>query len=474
MSNLIQAIQQFNMTSTWNGMPAHVGTGNYNLDLFSKIGSMKNVDDDTITHAFLKAFHEDRRLAFAILLWSRDIIEGAGLRKAFIVSLKELVRTKELSHDEMYTIIKKSLSSGITYWKDFFFLHDTHYEEVIIHAIMEGLIVKDGLLCKWLPRKNNEKVPGLYNKLRDLMKVDNRTLRKFLVANSTTVEQLMSAKKWTDIEYSHVPSIAFKRYKETFEKKDEKRFKAFVQSVLDGKTKINAKAIWPHDVLGKGLITPAIEAQWNSLPNWMKESDYRIMCVTDTSGSMSYEANGLPAIVARALTLYIAERNEGPFKDHAITFSTNPRMMVFKGTLAARVHHYNTYSIVESTNIEKVFMLILNSAKAHNVKESEMPNMILILSDMQFNQRVYARSVGQTVTEMYKSLYQEAGYKLPKVVYWNLNGSAPGQPATKEEKGVALVSGFSPAILKSLLTGKVTNPKEMMLDAVWKERYILI
>jgi hypothetical protein len=101
-----------------------------------------------------------------------------------------------------------------------------------------------------------------------------------------------------------------------------------------------------------------------------------------------------------------------------------------------------------------------------------MPTKILILSDMQFNQGTKKVDLG--AQSMIESMYEEAGYTIPDIIYWNLNAEGGNFPVEFDKEGTALVSGFSPSILKSLLGGKDMTPESILMDTVNDERYSVI
>ena len=215
--------------------------------------------------------------------------------------------------------------------------------------------------------------------------------------------------------------------------------------------------------------------QWKSLPNFMEGSTERILPVVDVSGSMSCEVGGNPNLscmdVAISLGMYISERSEGNFKDAFITFSENPQLQYLKGNLKQRLKQLMNADWGMSTNIEKVFRLILTQAKKNNVSEDMMPTKIMILSDMQFNQATdrYSKSY-----DMIEKMYEEEGYKKPSIIFWNLNGRGGNFPVEFDKEGTALVSGFSPSILKSIIKGKNMTPESILMDTVNDERYGVI
>lgn len=322
------------------------------------------------------------------------------------------------------------------------------------------------LLAKWLSRKGYE-----FEKVRKYMKLSPKEYRKLIVGLSNTVEQKMCANDWNDITYQHVPSVAMNKYRKAFLRNDANRFNEFISLVNEGKTEIKAGVLFPHQLYQaykRGEDKNAVEAQWNNLPDFMTDSNERVIPVCDVSGSMTM-GNGLPMDVSVSLGIYISERNKSIFKDAFITFSTNPRMQYLKGSLYERIRQLETADWAGSTDLEAVYKLILDKAVQNKVSEDEMPTKILIISDMEFNG--CTRTPSDSALNMIQRMYSESGYKLPEIIFWNVNGRLNNVPATFDSKGVGLVSGFSPSILKSILQGSIDTPESLMLRTVMSERY---
>jgi hypothetical protein len=264
-----------------------------------------------------------------------------------------------------------------------------------------------------------------------------------------------------------------------FSKHDKERFGAYLESVNKGETKINAGAVYPYDIV-KNLRfgdKSGANAQWNALPNYLEGSKERFLPVVDVSGSMNCAAGNNPNVtcmdVAVSLGLYISERNVGPFKDAFVTFSSNPELQVLSGNLQERFNQLQTSEWGMSTNVESVFRLILEKAKDSDVFEEEMPTMILIMSDMEFNSGTRG-NWSLSAQQMFERMYAEAGYKMPKVVYWNIHSRQDNFPVHFDKVGTCLVSGFSPSLLTNLLSGKDMSPLSMMLTVVNSERYSVV
>ena len=317
------------------------------------------------------------------------------------------------------------------------------------------------------------------NKLRKMFRTTPKQYRKMLVDLTNVVESKMCAGDWESIDYSKLPSLASSRYQKTFNRNDKERYNEYKQSLLDGTAKVNAGAVYPYDIIksmNQGGDDIVNNKQWESLPNWMEGSVERILPVVDVSGSMGVEVGGNPNLscmdVAISLGIYISERNEGNFKDAFITFSNNPQLQYLTGSLRDRLQQLRRADWGMSTDLEAVFNLILNQAKINNVPEDNMPTKILILSDMQFNQAT--RRDEFSAQSMIEAMYEEMGYTKPDIIYWNLNAKGGNFPVEFDKNGTALVSGFSPSILKSILGGKDMTPESILMDTVNDERYSVV
>jgi hypothetical protein len=471
MSTLLSAMQTKDKLTT-NGMVTNSTSLNHCVDLFFNFGSMRGKDKDSLINMFVKAYDENPLTAMRLLFWVRDIRSGAGERQIFkdIMVYLAFNRTNVMGKN-------LSLVSEFGRWDDLLPLFGTPLQLNALTLIEEALINKDSLCSKWMPRLNSnvsiKKIQA--NMLRNHLRLSPKEYRKMLAENSNTVEQLMCGKEFDKIEYSKLPSKAMSDLMKTFYRNDSVRFKNYLESVDKGESKINAGAIYPYDVLKNlkvGNINGA-NSQWSALPNYMEDSLERLLPIVDVSGSMSCPAGGSSSItcmdVAISLGLYISERNIGPFKNSFITFSASPTLQILKGSLSERYRQLRKTAWGMNTNIEATFKLILHKAIESNVPESEMPTMIVILSDMQFDR--CATNKNDTALNMLTSNFEKAGYKMPKICFWNLNSKNSDSPVRFDEKGTYLVSGFSTSILKSLLSGQSLTPLSMMMSVIGEERY---
>lgn len=214
----------------------------------------------------------------------------------------------------------------------------------------------------------------------------------------------------------------------------------------------------------------ALDVTWSALPDYTHGEN--ALVVLDGSGSMYWGGNPLPSSVALSLAIYFAERNTGAFHGHFITFSQNPRLVEIKGaTIVERVHYCKSFNEVANTNLEAVFRLLLRAAVKNRVPQEELPSVLYIITDMEFD----ACTVDAEVTnfERAKELFAEAGYALPRIVFWNVQSRSRQQPVTMNEQGVMLVSGCSPSIFSMTVDRRIT-PYEYMEQVLGSERYAAI
>ena len=461
---------------TENGMKARQSTSNALTDLFFKIGAMRG---QNVIPAWTAARVQNPDLAARIALWARDVRGGAGERKIFRDILVDLANTDQIRASELMRKVPE-----LGRWDDLLVLVGTPMEEQAFFMIKLALEDNMGLCAKWMPRQGE-----VAAKLRNYLGWTPKFYRKRLVELTKVVETQMCAKDWDNINFNHVPSVASTRYKKAFARHTEK-YKEWAQKLVSKdpevreSVKVNAGAVYPYDVL-KGLIgaynvnyakanLDHIVAQWEALPNYV--SDANVLPLVDVSGSMTSPAGGYNRKsgttcldVSVSLGLYLADKNKGKFKDTFLTFSSKPQLVHLKGDILDKCQQMSTSKWEMNTNLHAAIEKILQVAVEGNVPQEEMPSTLLILSDMQFDQ---CTRYDDSAMQMIARKYADAGYSMPNIVFWNLNAH-DNVPAKFNDNGVALVSGFSPAIVKGVLAADLDNftPEAIMLKTIMSERY---
>jgi len=458
---------------TENFMKARKSTANPCVDLFFKIGASRGKD---VIPDFVAALAQDRDVALRIAQWVRDIRGGAGERQIYRNLLKYLEKN---DRDAVLKLIPKTPELGR--WDDLFSLETPEIRQAAFALMSEALAGGNGLCAKWMPRKGPHA-----EELRQYLGVSPKYYRQLLVQLTRVVETQMCAKDWDNINFSHVPSVAAARYKKAFYRHTPK-YAEYVQALVaptadSPKVKVNTGAVYPYDVL-KGKISTygvqynktendLITAQWDALPNYM--GDASILPLVDVSGSMTspVSKNGLTALeVAVSLGLYCADKNKGKFKDTFLTFSAVPQLLNLKGNILQKIDQMVRSKWEMNTNLHAALDKILQTAVNAGVPQDEMPAMLLILSDMQFDTCVRH---DDSALQMISRKYSDAGYRMPKVTFWSIN-AYDNVPVKFDEQGTALVSGFSPSILKSILSADMDafSPYQIMLKTLMVDRYNL-
>lgn len=457
---------------TENGMLARKSTANECVDLFYNFGSMRG---GKILNSFVPAYTENKEIALRIAAWGRDIRGGAGERDLF----KQILQYLELNDSfNCRRLIK--LIPEIGRWDDLLCFRTDLMRNEAYHMVAAALRAGNGLCAKWMPRKG-----AIAYELRAFMGLTPKQYRKTLVDLTKVVETQMCAKDWDNINFSHVPSLASIRYKKAFLRNAPKAYADWASKLSSGETKINAGAVYPYQVIREVLANynayyfeeektiampettrQTILAQWDALENFV--GDASILPMVDVSGSMQVRTGDTTALnVAVSLGLYLSEKNQGEFKDIILTFSSQPVLKKLSGNVIDRAAQAMGTDWGMSTNLHAAFEAVLDTAVNFKVPQEQMPKTILIVSDMQFDACV---DHDDSALQMIERKYAAAGYQMPNVVFWNLV-SYDNVPAKADQKGVALVSGFSPAIMRAVMAGDEFTPEAVMHRAVMIPRY---
>lgn len=474
MSKLFDA-SKIKSQSTLNGAVTHQSSMNKNVDLFFKIGSLRKNPQVVSEDLFWSAFSEDSETAVRILLYSRDVRGGMGERNIFRKTFRNLCQQNPELAKRLLVKIPE-----LGRWDDLLSAIGTPIQTEAIELISQGLSDKSNaaLCAKWMPRMRGNATPEnkVYAKvLSKAMKLSYQEYNKLLSTLSDTLEQKLSKKDYSEIDYSKLPSLAAARYQKLFNRVDTARYTEYKESLVkeDGTAKINAGAVYPYDVIKSVRFGDKVvaNAQWKALPDFTGGSNENVVAMTDVSGSMDTPVAGVTTAleVGISLAIYLAERNNGIFKNQLMVYSTNPYFVELSGSMTLAQKYAKVQEHVEygSTDIYKAFKKILDLGKKHNLSQEDMPAKVIIFSDMEFN------SVCGNMTnfEAIKREYELSGYTLPQLVFWNIFSHQRGNsPVTISDKGTALVSGFSPATVKGLLSGDL-DPVSVVRNLVYTSRY---
>jgi len=480
-NRLVEAVvDEQNKARTFNDAATNRSSLNRCVDLFAIIGNR----DTKFFSEFELAYQENADVATRILLWARDIRGGSGERQTF----RNLLGYLEQHHEDVLLKLLPKIPE-VGRWDDLLIFTNPRIRTAAFTLIESALKAGNGLCAKWMPRQSVGKKGrkrGLKGRqdaveLRKFLGSTPKAYRQLLASTTNVVETAMCSGKWDDIVYDHIPSLAAARYQKAFNKHDQVGYGKYKEGLASGENTIKAGAVYPYDViksLNEGDQKVSM-AQWDALPNFL--GDNKIIPMVDVSGSMSswsyygqrsgkVKTSVTPMDISVSLGLYCADKLSGNFHGMFLSFSSAPVIQKLVGNLVEKYHQIQRSEWGMSTNLEKAMNKILELAIKKEVGQKDMPDVLLVLSDMEFDACVWHE---ETLYESTQRNFAKAGYEMPKIVFWALNGRSGNQPVKFNERGTALVSGFSPAILKSILSANLETftPEAVMLEAVMVDRY---
>lgn len=485
MQNLQNAT---NYTYTENGALAHRTTNSAVYDMFATGGAYRRRSIEDCILLFKNAYEEDKNLALKCLFYLRDCRGGQGERRFFRTCFHWLCKTEP---EAAKTLLPQVSEYGR--WDDLIY---TAYETPVWNDALAIVIAQlkldtqcktPSLLGKWMPSENasSKETRRIASVIRTKLNFTHKEYRKMLSSlrdKIKVVEKLMSQNRWEEIEFDKLPSKAGIIYKNAFARRDilAKKYEKFAK---DTTTKVNADTLFPYEIVHKAVESrynhlelsntdkAMLEKYWTNLPDYLQGEPCKLMCVVDTSASMRANRADAPINVAIALGMYCAERIGGPFKNNYISFSSRPQLIKVEGVdFVDKVRRIYNTNLCENTDLLATFKLIEQCALQSSPED--IPDTLVVISDMQIDRGVGYRDPWGTgaATEMEKLRVEWAakGLKLPKLVYWNVDARGDAN-FLDDGPFVTYVSGASPTIFKSVLTGKTGY--SLMLEVLLGKRY---
>ena len=493
-----------NYTYTENGAVTHKTTKSDLLDMFAMGAAMRTRSDEDVILMFRKAFKENPVYALKCLFYIRDVRGGQGERRFFRVVMKDLAKFDTAAARRNLKFVPE-----FGRWDDLYVFVGTPLETDALQIMKDQLALDvecktPSLLAKWLKSENTSSVESrrLGNITREFFGMSHKQYRKtlsILRERINVLERLMSEGRWDEIEFDKIPSKAGMKYKNAFARHDLERAKnenvqTYADFAKDTTKTVNAKTLYPYECVHKALNIMGNQQGWSSrghhvalddtqrlmtnkywdnLADYFNGATFNGIALVDTSGSMS----GTPIEVAISLGLYCAEKNQGAFANHFISFESNPHWIETSGVdFCDKVYRITGAEWGGSTNVEAAMDLILNVAKQNGCSQDEIPQNLVIISDMEFNYCVTSNNYGRgnvndTLFEKIAAKYRANGYEMPHVIFWNVNARQANIPMLGNGN-VSFVSGFSPSIFETIMSGKTGY--DLMMEKLDSERYAQI
>ena len=494
-----------NSTYTENGAITHKTTKSDLLDMFAMGAAMRNRSDSDVILMFRKAYTENPVYALKCLFYIRDVRGGQGERRFFRVVMKDLASwdTEAARRNLRYV-------SEFGRWDDLYVFVGTPLENDAFNFMKEQLALDiecktPSLLAKWLKSENTSSAESrrLANITRQHFGMNHKQYRKTLSVlrnRINIVERLMSENRWDEIEFDKIPSKAGMIYKNAFARHDLEREKSakevqtYAEFARDTTKKVNAKTLYPYECVEEAAKLMGstrwgschvsmddtdrlmVNKFWDNLTDYFNGASLNALAVVDTSNSMW----GTPVYVATSLGMYCAEKANGPFAGHYVSFSRNPRLVKVEGVdFCDKVDRIIRTDLCENTDIEKTFDMLLNTAIRNKCSQEDLPQNIIIISDMEFDRargydyytnRISSAST-ETLMEGIARKWENAGYKMPHLIFWNVDARQNNIPMLGNGP-ISFVSGFSPSIFQTIMTGKTGY--ELMMEKLDSPRYSVI
>ena len=372
------------------------------------------------------------------------------------------------------------------------------------------------LLAKWAPKEGHSMdglAKELANKIFPESKSPKREYRQLLSRLNTdinTLEVKMSNNKWDKIDFSRdVPSVALMKYRKAFlneivqgqppvgndhetgnrKPHDTVRVtcrKRLRDTMMHKKvSKLKGRQLFPNEIIQKFLghhqIMSTLEkdilsCQWNDIRTSVikamttmegkqqegkKANLNKMVPLVDVSGSMY----GTPMEVAISLGLLVSEITHPAYRNRCLTFSQTPTWIELHRSMSLddKVQKVRNAPWGMNTDFEAATNKILQAAIKAKLEPEDIPDLI-VFSDMQFDQARSSRHHNGKWETHYDRIayrFKKEGLKVcgkawpaPHIIYWNLRGDTSGFPAQADTPGVAMLSGYSPSLMKLFLEGE--------------------
>ena len=503
-----------NFTLTENGGVTHKSTRSDLLDMFAMGAAMRKRSDADVILMFRKAFAENPVYALKCLFYIRDARGGQGERRFFRVCMKDLA-----THDTDAAKRNLKFVPEFGRWDDLYIFVGTPLEKDALQLMKEQLALDvqcktPSLLAKWLKSENTSSADSRYlaNKTRAYLGMSHKQYRKtlsILRQRINVLERLMSAGKWDEIEFDKIPSRAGMIYKNAFARHDLERAKnenvqTYADFAKDTTKTVNAKVLYPYECVAEAVKAAGcsgygydyfgrrsnvsddtnraiVNKYWDNLADYFNGASFNGLAVVDTSASMRGSDASAPINVAISLGMYCAEKAKGPFAGHYVSFSSRPQLISVEGVdFVDKVYRIYRTNLCENTNIEATFDMLLNTAIANHCTQDDLPQNIIVISDMEFDRGTgyygYGRSMttsnAETTMEAIAKKWAAHGYTLPHMIYWNVDARQANIPQDLGNGRVSYVSGMSPSIFSTIMTGKTGY--DLMMEKLNSERYAAI
>jgi hypothetical protein len=500
--------------TTANGALSYISSYDPRVDFCFK--TVRKIEDQHLFSLLNASLRYKLNDTLKLLFYVRDCRGGKGERAVFISCMRWIFN----NHDNDFTPLLQYIPEYGTYKDLLLCALGTKYESAMLKqyacVLANDVFNMQGaksisLAAKWAPssgRSIHKKYPYVINKLIKYynkyrlniakcanamlsVKNDSGTTGVASSSNNTTialkrlnyasyrktisklrarldiVEKHLCNSDFGGINYEHVPGVAMNLYKKTFTNNDSVRFAQYLDNVRANTASIKTATVFPYQ-----LVQDIDETSELMYKQMVRDTTIHknTLVVVDTSGSM--DTNTKPNLLQVAISLGLLINDcstNSKFPSNLISFSTTPQWIKVnrEDSLKHKYKHVSDAAWCMTTNLFAVFTMILKHAISAKLRAVNMPEQILILSDMQFDS-----ALGNTNTNfaLVEKMFEDSNYKMPRIVFWNLSGKFVDFPATCNDR-VLLVSGFSQSVCKLLINNTIIDPSALIDNIINSSRY---
>lgn len=516
---------------TENGALSYATAGTTLIDQFAHAGTARGRDIATVWQEQGHLWAENPEMALKFPFYLRMITRQTNLgdgkktekvqrgQGARDEAFKRLLWIAKYHSDEFYRNLW--LVPVVGSWKDLWVLlsmDDTLDKEKFFRVIAEGINDENSrdLVKKYLPRiRSDKKCTSDWAKktnalAKEFAHVVGWTYQDYRTFKSTgkahEFQRMICSGQFKDIKWNTIPGKALLNlvsgkflhahgledaYMEWLKKQPVAKFNGYAYELgmkLGDGYRTNLSAVQK--------IT--IDKQFDGLIETAKKDDGgikgNVLCALDTSGSMSCGISGGPAgltsyDVCVSLGIYFSELNTGAFHNHVAMFDNTSRMLELKGSFSDKWFQIRNNSVVlGGTNFQSLIDLIVNTRKRNpEIPLEDFPKTLLVVSDMQFN-ACGSHTNYEAMMAKLRTAFPSEWVDEFRCIWWYCAGrraASKDVPATMDQGGQYLFSGFDGAVVSLLLggeakideqTGKVVQPtmEEMVNIALTQEVLTLV
>lgn len=439
-------------------------------EFIDNISYFRNATEEEIIESFRRILYSSTACSIKLLFFIRDKVNGLGERRVFRVILKYLGNEHPIYIENNLNLIPK-----YGRWDDLYSLFDTSLEKNVVDLFKNQLQIdinskKPSTLAKWLKSENTSSKESrrLGNKTRRLLDLSPKEYRRLLSSlrrKIDIVENNLSSKDYSKINYKNLTNLNLKKYKKAFLRNDKANYEKFrfenTQNTFSFRCIENVISIIRNNLHNSNI---------NSIEDmYIKNLEYLIDKHTRSLNSFedTLIINGLEGEVVKNQNKYINilittillynKMNLNSFKNYYMSFKKNSKFNKLTGSnyiedIEFISKNYINYNIDLNSSLD---LLLFTSIKK-NLRPEAIPKSVMFIYN----------SSEDLVFKDFKDINEKwinSGFEMPKIKFWNLKNLS-SKFSISNKGDITMIAGYNNSIWKYLLEGKEINNCTMIID----------